>query len=64
MAATAASHVDEGPDEGLHPWVVKARAIDMTAGGRDLDSDTLARYVRIVRVARSAGAPTDPLPRA
>jgi hypothetical protein len=37
--------------QGLHPWVAKARAIDRAAGATDLDAETLARFVRILRVA-------------
>lgn len=42
-------------DETVHPWVARARAIDATCGGSELDAETLARFVRIVRVA-SGGA--------
>lgn len=38
-------------DDTVHPWVAKARAIDATFGGSDLDAETLARFVRIVRAA-------------
>lgn len=38
-------------DGAVHPWVAKARAIDATFGGSELDAETLARFVRIVRVA-------------
>ena len=29
--------------ESVHPWVAKARAIDATTGGSELDAETLAR---------------------
>lgn len=38
-------------DDAVHPWVTKARAIDAAFGGNELDAETLARFVRIVRVA-------------
>lgn len=41
----------------LHPWVAKARAIDKAFGGGDLSPETLARYVRIVRIATADARP-------
>lgn len=35
----------------LHSWVAKARAIDRAAGASDLDAETLARFVQLLRVA-------------
>ena len=51
--AEAETEADE-----LHPWVAKARAIDEAAGASDLDAETLARFVRILRVV-SEGARRD-----
>lgn len=44
-------------DEAVHPWVAKARAIDAAFGGRELEAETLARFVRIVRVATGGARP-------
>jgi hypothetical protein len=50
-APTAALGDGWSVDDGLHPWVVKARAIDAAGGGSELSAETLARFVRILRVA-------------
>ncbi|MDQ1437490.1 MAG: hypothetical protein QOK43_1119 [Acidimicrobiaceae bacterium] len=58
MPASSAPADDDGDDTvSVHPWVAKARAIDRTCGGTELDSDALARYVRMVRVARASASP-------
>lgn len=41
----------------IHPWVAKARAIDRAFGGGDLSAETLARYVRIVKIATADARP-------
>ena len=44
-------------DDEVHPWVAKARAIDAAFDGHELDTETLARFVRIVRVATAGARP-------
>ena len=46
-------------DDAVHPWVIKARAIDAASGGSSLDAETLARFVRIVRAATGGARPAD-----
>lgn len=59
LAAVLRADLDADGAE-IHPWVAKARAIDGAFGGGDLSAETLARYVRIVKIATADARPADP----
>jgi hypothetical protein len=55
VARPSVDREDAGAVDDVHPWVAKARAIDADAGGSDLSTEALARFVHILRAA-TAGA--------